>query len=663
MSEKIFIKKSDVARVLHTEVLPYEVPIIFSNQKLYRYHRLSNTDNVPPFIKKLLTPNDYSIPFDYQIWQGSRKRRTLSVIHPAWQFKFVDLYKDYGELILSLCKRSSYSLRYPSRVASYFFDRDYGAEDDGLKSGAADQEPDAFGEQPRHAATYFYYSRYSQLYRFIDSPEFLSLESRFTFLRKFDIKRCFNSIYTHSISWAVKGKAFAKANQGAHSFDQQFDELMAKINYKETNGIIIGPETSRIFAEIILQQIDLEIEKAVAKGKISAESYAIRRYVDDYYLFTRDSHITEKIFEIIQQTLQDYKLFLNESKTEDQTIPFVTIQTVAKTDVQIVLQSTILTWLNYLKKVCKEAGKLDLELPQALQLKTPYKLAAQIMRDLKIAVKRSGSSFDVVTSYALGSITKSLYRLYKASRKDGLPVERQTEFQNILLVTIEVVFFFYSMDFRVRTTYFIAQFMLIVSRVTEADKPFHDLVVTNMRAHVEKVLDTLPQGSHVGVEVHNLLIALKNICPDELLTPERLARLISRHPEKSNSIDSLLFKDSNYFDFVVILYYIGESAHHDILRSSLEQSLIQLFKDAQDIRRSAELTYLLLDVLSCPYIAKDAKNTIATFAVKNVTRKEPSISELGHIINYSKTSMNFTRWGPNIELEKLLVKKQLNPAY
>jgi len=40
---------------------------------------------------------------------------------------------------------------------------------------------------------------------------------------------------------------------------------MQSANYGETNGIIIGPEFSRIFAELILQQIDKSVESDLRK--------------------------------------------------------------------------------------------------------------------------------------------------------------------------------------------------------------------------------------------------------------------------------------------------------------------------------------------------------------------------------------------------------------
>ena len=64
---------------------------------------------------------------------------------------------------------------------------------------------------------------------------------------KMDIARCFYHIYTHTIAWAVKGKEQAKELIGKETFENAFDTLMQHANYNETNGIIVGPEISRIF--------------------------------------------------------------------------------------------------------------------------------------------------------------------------------------------------------------------------------------------------------------------------------------------------------------------------------------------------------------------------------------------------------------------------------
>src|SRR5690606_30212828 len=112
---------------------------------------------------------------------------------------------------------------------------------------------------------------------------------KYNFLYKFDVSKCFNSIYTHSISWAILGKKFSKEIIGKEkeTFGSKFDTLLMDLNYNETNGIIIGPEFSRIFAEIILQSIDLTVLHRIEQqhNLKYKRDYEVFRYVDDYFVF------------------------------------------------------------------------------------------------------------------------------------------------------------------------------------------------------------------------------------------------------------------------------------------------------------------------------------------------------------------------------------------
>ena len=145
--------------------------------------------------------------------------------------------------------------------------------------------------------SYFSYKKYDLAYKFFESADNLRLEQKFSHMMTLDITGCFYHIYTHTIAWAVKGKEVAKDSINADTFEKNFDQLMQHTNYNETNGIVVGPEISRIFAEIILQAVDLAILRQLKdKGYTLGRDYEIRRYVDDSYVYTNSRKVLDDIY-------------------------------------------------------------------------------------------------------------------------------------------------------------------------------------------------------------------------------------------------------------------------------------------------------------------------------------------------------------------------------
>ena len=88
-----------------------------------------------------------------------------------------------------------------------------------------------------------------------------------------------------------------------------WDRLMQRMNYNETNGIVIGPEFSRIFAEVIFQYIDRCVENdLLVKGFRFNIDYECYRYVDDYFFFYNNPDVLNAANESYARHLNEYKL-------------------------------------------------------------------------------------------------------------------------------------------------------------------------------------------------------------------------------------------------------------------------------------------------------------------------------------------------------------------
>lgn len=139
------------------------------------------------------------------------------------------------------------------------------------------------------------------------------LEATADWLVKTDITRFYPSIYTHSIPWAAYGKEKVKNGMGYYkgSFADRVDVLVRACNRNQTIGIPIGPETSRIIAEVISSRIDTDFQGY----KLDLANHSIDRLQDDWNVGARTLEQAEDVITCISSIYRSYGLEINGSKT------------------------------------------------------------------------------------------------------------------------------------------------------------------------------------------------------------------------------------------------------------------------------------------------------------------------------------------------------------
>jgi hypothetical protein len=136
-----------------------------------------------------------------------------------------------------------------------------------------------------------------------------------------DVKNCYASIYTHSIPWAIHGKAAARRRR--FDFDligNRLDKLFQNANDGCTNGIPVGPAISDLVAELVLAGADLHFSRALAKTSYASDVLVVR-FKDDYRILTKRVEQGRSVLKLLQASLQEYRLELNEEKTESRPLP------------------------------------------------------------------------------------------------------------------------------------------------------------------------------------------------------------------------------------------------------------------------------------------------------------------------------------------------------
>lgn len=129
-----------------------------------------------------------------------------------------------------------------------------------------------------------------------------------------DVASCFPSIYTHSIPWALHGKAASKKSDSITALaGNLLDKCTQNTRDKQTNGLLIGPHSSNIIADIILTKIDAELQ---AKGYRK-----IARHIDDYAFYADDFAQAELFVKDLGMCLRGFEMSLNDKKTRILPLP------------------------------------------------------------------------------------------------------------------------------------------------------------------------------------------------------------------------------------------------------------------------------------------------------------------------------------------------------
>ena len=138
------------------------------------------------------------------------------------------------------------------------------------------------------------------------------IEATSDWLVRTDISRFYPSIYTHSIPWAAYGKEKVKSslNRYRGSFADRLDMLVRACNRNQTIGIPIGPETSRIIAEIVSSRIDYEY-----KNILDPKLGTVARLQDDWFIGANSFEQAEMALSTISRCYREFGLEINGTKT------------------------------------------------------------------------------------------------------------------------------------------------------------------------------------------------------------------------------------------------------------------------------------------------------------------------------------------------------------
>lgn len=151
------------------------------------------------------------------------------------------------------------------------------------------------------------------------------LNSKYKHFIRTDYKACFDSIYSHTFTWLIgKDSIDTKSFESNSNIYSAIDRILQNINARRSNGIVVGPEFSRMIAELLLQSIDTAVyNKLINSGVECGQDYNVYRYVDDIFIFAKSEELATHIVEKYSEIARKYLLQLNETKLFSSRVPFI----------------------------------------------------------------------------------------------------------------------------------------------------------------------------------------------------------------------------------------------------------------------------------------------------------------------------------------------------
>lgn len=737
-------------RTIFSDVLPYELPLIFSNRYFYKLLvrnevRIKfeadgkniltwNTTKDKGFLgilaiifckkvselegKNTLSLTEYDlkrIPFVYGIQHKPLKLRHLSLIHPVNQIKVVEFYDKYKDTIIYLCSRSNFSIRYPNKVAYYFYYKDRLHH---VLLGKKTDKMEMYFSEYENLKTFFSYKRYTNIYKFYEDYRYQRAEKKFAHLLKMDIQNCFDSIYTHSISWAISGGVNIYKDTFAGKFDNSigahWDKMMQEMNYNETNGIVIGPEFSRLFAEVIMQYIDRMVEHdLLLKGYRNKVDYECYRYVDDYFFFYNNDIVKSEVEQLLQSYLKEFKLCLSQEKSKILDRPFVTNITKAKVTLDDLLNDNIRLYtevpndnispedkMSFVEQDLSEEKeellvKIDKnKAKECISSDIYFKLnASEFNKRFKVIVSSNDVEPKDILNYTIARLAIRLERSLKKFDKyykvlcltlsdpnlsdlhNDTEKKRKTlekSLSKYLYNVLDSVFFLYANSKRINTTLKVIQILntiriyldndylmergkkkVKIDRFTEYSR---EIVFKKIRDEISMVLQTAPMDESAQLETLYFFIVLRNLNKKYHLTKQEIEKYLKIKYADNGSIQSL--PKLNMLAATILIYYFGNAEQYKEIKNNLVKNALDYLHYIPESRRkiSAEYVIFALDLAACPYIEPSIR-------IKFLQQFGVSRQIGGDILKFMKRQKYmFTKW-TGIDLTKELNAKISQEVY
>lgn len=585
---------------LLTDIMPVEVSELFSFGKFYEYI-LSRQNEIDDIVHELRaskaknteTPfsgNWASTPLKYSILKGTSSTRELNLVQPIAalnMYFFIECYQK--EILDSFEDKSCFSLRYHRKNTDLYYKKKVKRIADYFEKTSRKVDRGIL----QQTGAFFKIHKFNSVSSFTNSRLWQQCNFKYRNFAKIDYKSCFDSIYSHAFKWCIeKNTVDSKAAQNANLYIV-IDRVLQNINGRSSNGVIVGPEFSRMIAEVLLEYIDVEVKtELAAEGLQVGRDYRVFRYVDDVYIFSNSQEQTELIIKTIERVSQRYLLRLNELKY-------------FKSDTPVIMS----TWLGKTRELSDKIADLFYRKHELYE----NKMTGPLLKDGYISLERLKDDFiylihqypneqRYIVSFMLSTLLNNV-----SNKKDGYSLFDSTK-QGKAFVLLDLAMYIYSFCPCFEHT------QKIISMLVYMDD---ELKFQTDELNHKKLVNLVRRYSFV-FEKGNL----NDLCNWFVFFFDYKISLTNTVEEK---IEVKLENEDNpilWANYLIYSQYFN--TYHEDIKKRVEQRLSYKINQIgiKEVVLQKEFWYVLV-FINCPYISNATKTKLTTI-VQNLKKTAPT---------------------------------------
>jgi hypothetical protein len=425
-----------------TDLLPVELSELFSFRPFYDFlMEKDRRKTLYSLSKKLKEAQAESkgimffgswatMPFKYNILKGNDSLREMSVMQPLSALNLYLFMECYQKDILNFFNNHNcFSIRYHEKNSDLYYKT--------RSKCAIEYFPREMRRRIGKAAVqqtgrFFKIAMFESINSFADSRLWRMTNFKYKYYAKMDYKSCFDSIYSHVYKWIIERNVIDSKDAKNSNLFITIDRILQNINGRQSNGLIVGPEFSRMVAEVLLQHIDTEVMFALLGDGLERETnYRIFRYVDDIFVFADSQETLDKIIRVFAMTGNRYLLHLNELKLSKGTTPCLPKKWLEKTR----------TLADVIDGFFDNRKKLDYDkLPEEEKhlIKKDYFPVDRIKDEFATLMNDFPEDRRTIVSFSLSVLLNNI-----SKKKDGYRLFADEETNKALLL-IDLAFFMYA---------------------------------------------------------------------------------------------------------------------------------------------------------------------------------------------------------------------------